>query len=584
MFKNLTEKGQTFIVAFIIAILTVSLAWVLSGWQLASLLAAISLVIVFIGRHLWRSDKSNFILRLTVLGIANITFLTVNSWLPNLLQTTLHNYFPKIPLPDNTTPLLVLPLVVALVAIVFHYTKETTQFAKTDKPIKDLIQGLTIKEKWKNVCNNLGKQIRDIDTDTNWESDFYTPLDAEVEIQTSNKTKKVVQDLLTAIKSSDDRLMLLIGDPGAGKSVALRKLCADILETSVKTEYIPIYINLKEWTSSDDWSVKPPTVRDLEAFVRQKLSVRSQYLADFFDAHYKTLDENGNLFFVLDSFDEIPQVLGTTAESKLIDDLTKVCSDFLVGAKEKRSRGILASREYRMPSSDYLDANTLLRVRPFTHEKIEDALTKRNKVTNETVQRIFKERRDLIPILRNPFITSLLHNYLVDNNQQFPQNQADLFSSYVEKSIDKAIRRLVKPHISVEEVEAVAIKMATIIFSQSGLQAPLSMLRQQVPHPHFDDIIQVLRFTRIARGDMAGTNTFSYAHRRFYEYFVVKELIQKGVLDLPLDSIPTDSKWRDTLVLYCEVAPFKEAQRIANYCWFGVICPKLNLKNRATKH
>ena len=314
MFKNLTDKAQALIAIVAIAVLTVSTAWLLRGWELAVLLAVVLVVIVYFGRPVWISDKSNFLLRSAVLGIVSLVVAANNSLTQSIVQQLIQYFVPNFHLPENTASPLMLLFLLALVTIVFHFTKEKTQFAKTDKPIKDLLDGPAIKEKWENICQNLGKQIRDIDTDTNWESYLYTPLDAEVEIYTHNKTKKVVQDLLTAIKSSDDRLMLLIGDPGAGKSVALRKLCSDILETAVKTEYIPIYVNLKEWISTDNWALKPPTAQDLEAFVRQNLSGRSVHLADFFELYYKTLDENGNLFFVLDSFDEIPQVLNTHAD------------------------------------------------------------------------------------------------------------------------------------------------------------------------------------------------------------------------------------------------------------------------------
>ncbi|MEM9446789.1 MAG: hypothetical protein AAGA18_15720 [Verrucomicrobiota bacterium] len=36
---------------------------------------------------------------------------------------------------------------------------------------------------------------------------------------------------------------------------------------------------------------------------------------------------------------------------------------------------------------------------------------------------------------------------------------------------------------------------------------------------------------------------------------------------VPQDAIPADSRWRDALILYCEVADEAEARRIANFCW-----------------
>jgi hypothetical protein len=584
MFRALSDKNKALISVLVIVPISILMAWFSSGWQLALLIAAVQLAVVFIARHVWMTDKSNFILRGTTLAIVSGVVLLGNVWYLPFVFNALKQRFPDFPLPDySLSPTLLLFLLI-IVTVVFHYTRDKTPIEKPEKRIADLLEGPTIKQKWASICESLSASIRDIDRATNWSHEYYTPLDAEVEMKTSNRTNKVVKDLLEAIRNSDDRLFLLVGDPGAGKSVALRKLCLDILKESVKREYIPIYVNLKEWTDTQkDWSKTPPKPADLRDFIKKNLLRKDPYLADFFEKYFDTLDENGNLFFILDSFDEIPQVLGTTADAKLIEDLTIVCRDFLKGSKQKRSKGILASREYRMPSQAYLEATTKLTVRPFTFEKIEQSLTQSGHISKATVEQLLRERPELVPSMRNPFITSLLKEYLATNKNQFPKNQADLFENYIRTSIQKAQvnRGLAIPFADVMQV---TIEMAKRIFSEAGLQAPLSMLRQTIKHEHFDSIVEIMRYTRIARGDAHNSSEFSFAHRRFYEYFVVQDLLNAGKSNLPLKSIPTDSRWRDTLVLYCEVAPFEDAQRIANYCWFDVILPNNDIRNRASKH
>jgi hypothetical protein len=58
----------------------------------------------------------------------------------------------------------------------------------------------------------------------------------------------------------------------------------------------------------------------------------------------------------------------------------------------------------------------------------------------------------------------------------------------------------------------------------------------------------------------------SFTHRRFAEYLAARNLLRKPDV-LPLEDIPTDSLWRDTLVLYCEIAPECQARAVAEYCW-----------------
>jgi NACHT domain len=580
MFQSLSDKFKALLFVLIIVTISIVIAWFSSGWQLALLIAIVQLIIVFFARHVWMSDKSNFLLRALVLSIiSGVVLLNNNVW-----QMFVLNLIPNFILPDYSVSPITLLFLLALATLVFHCTRDKSIIEKPDKKIKDLIEGPTIKQKWERICESLSYHIRDIDTATNWSHEYYTPLDAEVEIDTINGSKKIVKDLLTAIKKSEERLFLLIGDPGAGKSVALRKLCLDILKESVKKEYIPIYINLKEWVTTNDWSKTPPTWQDLEIFVKSSLLEKDRYLADFFEQHYNVLDENGNLFFILDSFDEIPQILGTSSDSKLIEDLSIVCREFLQGAKQRRSKGILASREFRMPRNEYFGAKTTLWIRPFNFEKIEICLNQNGKTPNIKIEQLLKELPELVPNLRSPFITSLFKAYLKNNNNNLPKNQADLFENYIHTSIEKAQLRLGQKDIPFDEILNVTIQIAKIIFSDVGLQAPLSILRKKIHTPYFDSIIELLKFTRIARSDTNGIGQFSFAHRRFYEYFIVQDLLKLGVANLPLENIPTDSRWRDTLVLYCEVAPFSEAKRIANYCWFEVIQPTNNIRDYASRH
>ena len=74
------------------------------------------------------------------------------------------------------------------------------------------------------------------------------PLKADVEIKRKGKNQKKVVDLLAALKKchqNNQPIYLLIGEPGSGKSVALRKLCRELLEEVDESGKIPLYINLK---------------------------------------------------------------------------------------------------------------------------------------------------------------------------------------------------------------------------------------------------------------------------------------------------------------------------------------------------
>ncbi|NES20534.1 MAG: hypothetical protein F6K41_16780 [Symploca sp. SIO3E6] len=100
----------------------------------------------------------------------------------------------------------------------------------------------------------------------------------------------------------------------------------------------------------------------------------------------------------------------------------------------------------------------------------------------------------------------------------------------------------------------------------SGLEASISELKARFPNYPVEKVIDVLRYARLGRLGSGDENQFSFVHRRFNEYFVVRRLIEEPER-VPQDAIPSDSRWRDALVLYCEVAEEEQAKQIANFCW-----------------
>ena len=97
----------------------------------------------------------------------------------------------------------------------------------------------------------------------------------------------------------------------------------------------------------------------------------------------------GRFFFILDSFDEIPQVLNDArSESWLIGGLSNAIHDFLTGGFE--ARGVLASRLFRQPTRAF-DAQAILELRPFTDIQIRDSLKRAKAYSEETIGRNIRD-------------------------------------------------------------------------------------------------------------------------------------------------------------------------------------------------
>jgi hypothetical protein len=63
---------------------------------------------------------------------------------------------------------------------------------------------------------------------------------------------------------------------------------------------------------------------------------------------------------------------------------------------------------------------------------------------------------------------------------------------------------------------------------------------------------------------------FSFAHRRLNEYFVARGLLNDPT-SVALQAIPTDSRYRDALALYCEVGEAGQIKDIAAFCWREIV-------------
>ncbi|MCG6552648.1 MAG: NACHT domain-containing protein [Candidatus Magnetominusculus sp. LBB02] len=486
-------------------------------------------------------------------------------------QTKLAEYilsFKSSPLAKHTCHIILFIALTALILVDYLISF----FDKANKPnsIDDDLPERDFNQRRDSFCDLLRYQLNAIDRETNWSDQFFTPLEVEVEVDYGTKKRKKVMELLNAVREDKKtKVFLVLGDPGAGKSVALRKLCKELSQpTEVhRTGRIPIYINLREWSIKESWTRdNPPTVEQLYNFVVKNLKDRSDvYANDFIDIYFKRLFDNGHFFIVLDSFDEIPAVLDVEESSWLIDKLSEIIFTFLSGAHA--SRGILSSRMFRRPTSKF-QANTTLEIRPFTEPKIIENLKKSLHYNAALEKQLFSERRDLIPTARNPFTAALIINYAKEHNNALPENQTELYDAFIRSRLSKCGEILSSKSLTMDDVLNHSTEIAFTMFKTPtfGLEASKKELKELLPEVPVGDIVEIMEYARLGRVGAGTGKLFSFAHRRLNEYFLVLRFLNRPD-ELPIDSIFTDSRWRDALVLYCEVGDEATVRGIANRCW-----------------
>jgi hypothetical protein len=497
-------------------------------------------------------------------------------WLPIIVNIyeRLHTAFPEvlplITLPetfDNTQRLMVLGFMsVVFVVLNYMWTRQqilpptsVSQF-DVDSPFPKKDYVLLRNE----FCRSMLARIGQYDDDVNWSDVDYTTLEAEVELdQQGAQRPQVERDLVAAIRRDHtSRAFLLLGDPGSGKSVSLRRLCRELYEEVEKTGIVPVYVNLREWDGPYS-----PSDHDIEAFIRKYMKQEAGRAGGrFLNEWYESMLEHGRFFFLLDSFDEMPAVLDCDDASPKIKEISRAFDRFFHDIHN--CRGVLASRRFRQPRGF---RGRRLSIRPFKEAQIRDAMARwligQALDRDELIRQIFR-RPDLTPAIRNPFLADLITHYVIHNHGTLPPSQFAIYDRYIHQRLEDDATELKELSIDPEVLIEAAMVIAWAMYNTPdiGLDVDLNRLRTLVQLTDFDTTISALRITRIARIGGVRSQNFSFVHRRFAEFFVVRAMMM-GAREVPLEAIPEDSRWRDCMVVYCGVAPEDKVRPVADFCW-----------------
>jgi len=567
---------------FVLLLLALALCFVVgtglySSWFNAASVGVFICLMLYFTRPLlmpagYGANKIRTLVLVLAFGAFSSVSSTLNSLLPTLWSLPVLQNAPdwlKRLQPVSQASDQLLAAIVIIVGIVFFCLRDRSVAGELP-PLKKDIADKELPRKLKVFCNVLERDLMTIDQDTNWSPEHYTELEAEVEIRQVKgvASRKKIIGLQDAIrKDRTSRSFLILGAPGSGKSVALRKLAKDMLAEVSKTHRVPVYINLREWVPASTVVAGRTefSVKDLEEFVIKSLIRRGDaYTRNFVNQYFDSLCSTGRLFFIFDSFDEISELLDTSENSDVINSLSSVISRFMTS--HPASRGVLASRVFRQPTRAFL-ADKVLEIRPLSEAGISEALSHYPQFTEQVRNTLFSHRPDLIPLVRNPFMMALLGEWIAIN-QTLPVNQAELYKSYIDSRMKLCEQELSDAGISSREVIAISTDIAWFVFRSSkfGLEAPVKVIRSYFNSANVDAVLDLLSFARIARVTPGNDKSFAFVHRRFLEYFVTNRFLQQPA-EVPDSHIPTDSRGRDALVLYAQLCSETEAQRLANLCW-----------------
>jgi len=450
-------------------------------------------------------------------------------------------------------------------------------------------------------ADHIESEVRRLNNLEAWSDYRFAELEAEVEAEGRQRTFSIFpllqrsrsglrreKSLSRALETSQERLILVEGEPGSGKSVALRHVAQSMARKAMKARtakiITPIYINLKELKPNKGELIDRNLI---QAFVLKSLNrANDRDIEEFLENEFDQGLQEGTWLFLFDSFDEIPDVLSSTEADAIIRNYSDAISDFLHGLN--LCRGIVASRQFRGPGQSGWPRFRILQLSETRRAELVRKADLGAELQNTVVGQLGIAGDEIRGMVSNPMFLGLLCEYMKAGNP-FPQNAHSVFETYVETRLNRDQERLERRFkLKPSEIRATAENVAFCMAADQGLGLTptrenivkaMKELDFRVPK-NFISQLDALEYIKLARSETAtaagDSKPFTFAHRRFQEYFATCIVLREPKRVAPR-LLLTDARWRETTVVICQTQPanlllpiIKEARKILTEMKRGV--------------
>jgi hypothetical protein len=412
-------------------------------------------------------------------------------------------------------------------------------------------------------------QIRRLGEKEEWRDNRYAELEAEIEVRAERGRRwflrsrvevRRLPSLSKALEEVPHRLVLLEGDPGSGKSIALRHLtqlmCLRLIRRPAENEPIPLYLNLKDFRPTGP----EVSAEDLREFVLATINQgRDRDIDRYLESEFAKGVQDGTWLFLFDSFDEIPAILSATEANETIERYSDAVYNFLHGMGRK-CRGIVASREFRGPPRRYNWPKFTIVPLTWTR-KLE--LVRKADLDAEVEQSLIDDLRAAPSELRglsdNPMFLGLLCEHVRDGNT-FPETAHVVTENYVSERFSRDAGRIrdifaVEPELVREIAEELAFQIASEqalgLTVERRVMVPILVKHLNHSAEEIHAGLDALEYTKLARssGERA---SITFAHRRIQEYFAT-HVVLRDVTRVDTRALVMNGRWRESAVTVLQV-------------------------------
>lgn len=368
------------------------------------------------------------------------------------------------------------------------------------------------------------------------------------------------QPLAQALAQPDADLTLLQGVAGSGKSVALRQHAMSLLEQieSGRTPDLPlpVYVNLRELTAGPG----EISTEVLRRYIMEQTGPHGNPdVASYFTHVFAEDLRNRRVVLLLDSFDEIPAVLGSATVDAVVSPYVDTIIELVGGG----GRCVVACREYKgLRTAGW----TQLHILGMSPEQQEEFLDRAHLDSGEIdlVRPLLTDPRlGFAGELQNPLSLKLLATY-VQSRRAVPDRPTALFAEYAALRIREG---LTQAGLDQDSATAADVRGRLEAFldhfafqltaSGGGLSVAEDDLGLALAHATRNAPDQRERLRRVLAGARilgfsattaeAGGRRVFFGHRRVQQYFASR-YVATHPSAVSHEELATNGRWRETAV------------------------------------
>jgi len=352
--------------------------------------------------------------------------------------------------------------------------------------------------------------------------------------------------------ANQKQYLMVLGDPGIGKSTFLRKVGLEALKgnkDSYQHSLTPVLLELKNFKENEI---------NIQALIEEEFKICG------FPNVEKNISnklEKGELLILLDGLDEVP-----TAN---VNNVIEKIKDFV--DRHYKNRFILSCRT---AARTHLQRFTDIEIVEFDDQQIQSFIehwfSSELDCKNETAKNCWEllqkeEYKSAKELAHTPLLLTFLC-LVYDENQSFPTNRSRLYQDalriLLEKwSAEKRLpnRGLVYENLSIEQEEILLSEVAYQNFVADKLflekreivKQIKDHLKQNLNAPQHLDGEKVLKTIEIEQGILVerARDVYSFSHLTLQEYLTAQYIYDNDLIEEAVKNYVTETRWQEVFLL-----------------------------------